>query len=174
MLSHSLYTDSENLVWNATSFSSRTILPAEMNGTLRVDLPITGYLLVCDRDFPLNSESYRLTRGPALLVADSILDWSGQSLWSIADCHGCNTDNQAGTLNLSLYNFESTDVNIAVRNHGDLTPWSIASNLTITAESQANIQIAWDSTGMENPLLLAWLDMESGVVELHLSAWSGV
>ncbi len=171
---HPLMSNFDIVHWNATKNSSRKLLPSEINGTLLVELPKTGYLVKCNRNQPFNSNLFSIKEGPDIMINSSNpqIIWGNTPLWEIAECINCSSSSLMGELNFSMLS-TSENISIATRYHGDLTPWDVNHGSTIS-KTGVDISISWDLEAGSGVYLMAWLDYNSNNLEIHLAAWSGV
>ena len=173
---HPLMGSSDYIHWNATSSSSRKLLPPVINGTLAIELPKNGFMIACDRDDPFESDLFSIKEGPDILVngTNSEIIRGNVPLWDIAKCiNNCTSTDSIGLLNFSLYSLNE-NVTISTRFHGNIIPWEINSDLSLISENETNVSISWDLGLDEDVFLMAWLDYNSNNLEIHLTAWSGV
>ena len=172
---HPLMGNSENILWNATSSYSRKILPAEINKTLTIKLPDVGFMINCNRDNPFESQRYSIKEGPMILVngTQSSIAWGNIPLWDLAKCINCTNDRSNGILNISLFSLEE-DITISTRFHGDIIPWNLNYDSSLSSNNESDISISWSIDSHEDVFLMAWLDFNSNNMEIHLTAWSGV
>ena len=86
---------SEIIFWNATSPTSRKILPNEINKTLLIELPKKAFMIECDRNNPFESEFYSIKEGPLIYVngTKSEIAWGSTPLWKISNCDNCSFNN---------------------------------------------------------------------------------
>ena len=178
---HPLMSSSEQIFWNATSSTSRKILPAEINKTLLIELPKKGNLIECNRNNPFESGFYSIKEGPLILVngTDSKIAWGNTPLWELSECNNCSYEDLNGFINFSMFG-PNDDFSVSTRFHGDVVPWKITldeENLTsttlITSNNEIDVSISWEMVGLD-VFLMAWLDYNSDTLEIHLAAWSGV
>ena len=179
---HPLMSSSDSIFWNATSSTSRKILPTEINKTLLIELPKNGFLIECNRNNPFESDYYSIKEGPLIFVngTKSEIAWGNTPLWDISQCDNCSFNDLNGFINFSIFS-PNDDFSVSTRFHGDIVPWEInledtelKSKTLITSKNETNISISWNSELDEDVFLMAWLDYNSDTLEIHLTAWSGV
>ena len=135
---HPLMSSSEQIFWNATSSTSRKILPAEINKTLLIELPKKGNLIECNRNNPFESGFYSIKEGPLILVngTDSKIAWGNTPLWELSECNNCSYEDLNGFINFSMFG-PNDDFSVSTRFHGDVVPWKI----TLDEENLTSIQM---------------------------------
>ncbi|MAO70773.1 MAG: hypothetical protein CL983_06850 [Euryarchaeota archaeon] len=179
---HPLMSSSEMIFWNATSTTSRKILPNEINKTLLIELPKKAFMIECDRNNPFGSEFYSIKEGPLIYVngTKSEIAWGSTPLWNISKCDNCSFNNPKGYINFTTFS-PIEDFYVSTRFHGDIVPWDIylgenelTSKTLITSNNETEFSISWDSELSDDIFLMAWLDFNSDTLEIHLTAWSGV